>query len=152
MTNDTITALEGRVPADYRKGGNCGVLAVAICAGVSFEKAWKACRMRKGSKGATCDFQRETAMKTLGVKFDNKRVMLRRGRGFKAHYVQPTLKVFARDWTTSGVTYMVTLSRHVVTLKDGIVIDQAGAAPVEKHWTRNKRVRRSMKILEGAHA
>lgn len=123
-------ALQGSVPADYRRGGNCGVLSVAIVAGVSFEKAWAACRMRKGSKGATSAGQREIALNALKVRFEKKRFLKTR----------PTVRVFARDWTVPGVTYMATTHGHVVTVKDGIVIDQQGASPAATHWTRNKRV------------
>lgn len=129
-------ALQGAVPADYRRGGNCGVLSVAICARVSFEKAWAACRMRKGSKGATSAYQRETALNSLKVRFEKRAMSARRS----------TMRVFVRDFTVPGATYMVTTSRHVVTVRDGIVIDQQGASPAATHWTRNKRVIRSWRI------
>ncbi len=130
-------------PVDYKYGGNCGVLAVAICAGVSFEKAKEACRLRKGSKGGTSHAQREEALKRLGVSFES------RAHGHHSFAKIKTMKVstFARDWTVPGAVYMLRVSHHVVTVRDGIVMDQNGVSPAATHWTRNKIVTRSTRIL-----
>lgn len=126
-------------PADYRFGGNCGVLSIAMCANVSFEKAWAACRMRKGSKGGTTHYQRVQALKALGVRFEEPALYARKA---------VTLRTFVRDWTVPGVTYSITLAGHVVTVQDGIVMDQQSVKPAADHWCRNKRVKRAIKILE----
>jgi hypothetical protein len=131
-------ALQGSVPADYRRGGNCGVLSVAICAGVSFEKAWAACRMRKGSKGGTTSYQRRQALIALRVKIEE--------RAMRSYHTS-TMRTFVRDFTVPGATYMITMHGHCVTVRDGIVIDQNGASPAATHWTKNKRVKSSWRIL-----
>jgi hypothetical protein len=135
-------------PADYRFGGNCGVLSVAMCANVSFAVAEKACKLSSRSKGGTNHYQREQALKALGVRFESKLVMVKVGNGAYCKYVQPTIRTFVRDHTAPGVTYMLRVNKHVVTVRDGIVMDQQSVKPAAEHWSRNMRVTRVTKILE----
>jgi len=65
-------------PADQRSGGNCGVTAVSIAAGISFQQAWdlfvKHCpRIKRNKKwsGGTYDYEREIIMEKLKIKYQS---------------------------------------------------------------------------------
>ncbi|MBA4172813.1 MAG: hypothetical protein C0511_09215 [Hyphomicrobium sp.] len=137
-------------PADYGNvpmGGHCGVLATAIFGGRSFLVAWdslKACQPRPGRwKGATNRLQRERVLRAWGVEFRSILHVTRneyaflKGRSMLACYdatlPRCSVATFARKYAKPGVTYMLRVRRHVVTLRDGIVIDQGRAAPADQH-------------------
>lgn len=130
---------EGYTPAAQEP--HCGVLATAICAGVTFDEAREALlspfatygipAKYKGKlqRGMTWATQREAALLQMGVTY----VSL---TGLPAM----TLKTFVKRHAKAGRTYMVTVTRHVVTVRDGMVIDQSACAPVDQHPSRNKRL------------
>ncbi len=93
----------------------CGVLAVAIAAGVTYDVAHEACKrhLAKGRQrfgGKTGDNQREQAMRDLGCTIES--VNLRGNLRSVIEQLEP------------GQTYNIVYARHVVTVRDGFVIDQ----------------------------
>lgn len=120
----------------------CGVLSVALCAEVDFEIAFATCKRNapehvKRFRGGTYLDQRHAALRELGCKFNS----------VAAHYFGLSLERFVREAATPGLTYMVDLPRHVVTVKDGIVTDQGKSCPVAEHKSRRKRVEHVTRIL-----
>jgi len=137
-------------PTDYgtvTPGGHCGVLAVALLAGRSFQEAWGALSppgLRRGRwKGATNHPARMAVLRRWAVPVRTAMHMtaadLRFMGGksplasFDRALPRCSVATFARDHAKPGVTYMLRVSRHVVTLRDGIVIDQQHAAPAASH-------------------
>lgn len=48
------------------------------------------------------------------------------------------LQTFVRRSTKPGVTYCIRVTRHIVTVRDGWVMDQAGVCRIEDHFARHK--------------
>lgn len=148
-----------RYPAGYapRKEPHCGVLAVAIAAGVSFEDAWGTIKAQASYgaswRGRTYDADRSRALKALGASYVERfHVPARMIRGTchavaGGRYVERcTVATFARRHAKPGVTYLLTVGGHCVTLRDGIVADQHAVAPAAKHWAARKVIRLSQEI------
>lgn len=131
------------LPPDVRMGPNCGVTAVAIVAGVSFETAWSVIksigRYRGNWKGKTTFIEREKALQALGVAYQHV-------GGFGSPRFRPTLQSWVRDHARPGVRYMVQTTGHIQVVCNGMVADQHGVQPVSKHWGRRKRVRDVIEI------
>jgi hypothetical protein len=132
------------LPTGSRGGGNCGVTATAIAAGISFDQAWdlfkKHCPRIKNSKnweGGTWCGEREIVMHKLGLKYEM--ISQRKLRDSKTVRM-PTLKKFVEWHTKKGIVYIVTTTGHVQIVKDGWVIDQRGARAIDEFWGRNKIV------------
>lgn len=132
------------LPAGARKGGNCGVTAVAIAAGVSFDQAWdlfkKHChrmRINEKWKGNTHTHERMKVMKKLRLKYEV--LPQRKFRDDKTVRL-PSLKKFVEWNTKKGVLYIVTTTGHVQLVQDGWVIDQGGIKAIDEFWGRNKIV------------
>ena len=132
-------------PDDQRRGPNCGVTATAICAGVSFGRAWNAFKMLGRSKyghrnwqGRTITSDQAKVLDRLGVEFETY------SRG-TCDAIGRTLSSFCKEWTLDGVLYMVTTSGHVQSvMRQGdkvYVIDQAGPKLIGDHWGKRKKVR-----------
>lgn len=150
-------------PADYGSvpmGGHCGVLATAIFAGRTFQQAWDALRPRNKRSwgGATNCATRRAVLKAWGVAF---RATFHVTRGefayfkgespllpYDASLPRCSVATFARRYAKPGVTYMLRVRRHVVTLRDGIVIDQSCAAPADKHPEGKRLVTTSLERIE----
>jgi len=126
-------------PDGYQPGPICGVLSTAICAGVSFYAAHAWFKARKGAKwkGSTTVSVRDEALKHFGVKFETKRWTRPR----------PTVKTFAAKHAAKGATYMLRVRGHVVTLRNGWVLDQHERAVACLHDRRNCIVTHSTRIL-----
>lgn len=131
-------------PEGMVKGlGNCGVVAVAACAGVTYDIAWgliqgytaKRLGKRKWT-GGTFEWERAKALTALGV--DHGVCAFKRGQQFRT---------WARTQAKPGVTYMVTVTGHVVTYKDGVFMDQCGSGPVETSTVGRKQMRGVTQIL-----
>jgi hypothetical protein len=132
---DVTIKLDGMsVPADNRLGPNCGVTAVAVLAGVSFQTAWDQIALianRDGKwKGGTRHSERLAALNLLGVRYTE--IHIPRKMRLRT--------VAAWTMTTPGVRYMVRTTGHVQVIRDGIVLDQAGPVAAALHWGRNKLV------------
>jgi hypothetical protein len=133
------------LPEGARRGGNCGVTATAIAAGISFDQAWdlfeKHCKRIRNSKrwtGGTHDHERELVLGKLGVSYrviKFPELVYDIGNGAK-----PSLKKFVEWGTVRGTLYIVTTSGHVQIVQDGWVTDQSGSKPIDEFWGRNKRV------------
>lgn len=109
----------------------CGVLAVAVVADITFEEATNLVKKhmlphQKRHGGKTYAEQRLGALDDCGVKY------------MPINVKRQTLLRFLRD-NPEG-TYMIEVTGHVVTYKDGLVIDQSEIAPVEEHWAKRKFV------------
>ena len=141
---------------------HCGVLSVAMCAGVTFETAWATLesviirKTRGGWKGATTGAERVAALTILGVPHVTRRhVPASRFQRLPPDYVEEnrlapgcTVAGFAARHAKPGVTYMIPVSGHVVTLRDGLVADQCGIAPAAKSHIGKRRVTHSTTIGE----
>jgi hypothetical protein len=123
------------LPEGARQGPNCGVTAIAIVAGVSFETAWQVIGQHKSGnwKGRTYRHDRIAALKKLGVRFKRLRQPSR------------TLQTFVTDHTVRGATYMVELGSHMVRV--GLVADQSGVGPVAESWCRRHRTEEILQII-----
>lgn len=153
-------------PADYGSvamGGHCGVLATAIFAGRSFQDAWDALQLQQPEprgkhrvwQGATSHLQRQQVLDDWEVPHHNTihltakdwkiygSVNARKG----GYLPRCSVATFARKHAKPGVTYMLRVSRHVVTLRDGIVIDQSRAAPAAQHPSGRSIVTTSIERL-----
>lgn len=114
-------------------GPFCGVLALAVFAGITFMEAWDHLRIegeRNGRwKGGSNVMQREAILKRLGVPFE------------EVETPRPMrLETWARRYAKPGALYMVRMRGHVVTVKDGHILDQNGLRPVSSSWCRRKVV------------
>ena len=126
------------LPEGNRRGGNCGITAVAILAKVPFDTVWYYLKVGKRRwVGGTTNTEQQKALTHFGVKFEE----LPNLRG------QPMLKDWIRYNSKPGITYLVTTKRHVQVVKDGMVIDQKGLNPIHEYWGRSKHVTRVLKIL-----
>lgn len=124
------------LPLGARSGPNCGVTAVAIIAGISFDHAWKLLSVYYGPrwKGKTNVVQRAAVLEALGVKMEYLITPRRR-----------TLEAYAR--LLPAGRYMVRTTGHVQLLQAGMVLDQGGVVPVSKHWGRRKLVSHVVRIV-----
>jgi len=125
-------------PADQRKGGNCGVTALAVSAGISFQKAWDTFRAvnpraygHKRWTGGTYTGDQAKALERLQIAFDD--MMLTR---------RMNMNRFVRDCTQRDTVYMVTTGKHVQTVLNGSVIDQQGKKPINEYWGKKLFVKK----------
>lgn len=121
----------------------CGVLAMAIVANVSFDVARATLKdllhelypYRRRFGGAISLAMFERAMKRLAVRYDKREVVgnLRVSR-------------FAQVCAKPGVLYAVRVPDHLITMRDGMVLDQAKHC----HWSElksNRKVTHYYEIL-----
>jgi hypothetical protein len=123
----------------------CGVLAVAICAGTTFERATAVIKdnmmpHQKRHGGKTFDEQIDNSLRDLGKRFYKIASWDQKERG------RPTLRRAIEEYCVNGRTYMITTSRHVVTVRDGVVVDQTIMAPIAKHPAKRQFVVRIVEI------
>ena len=129
-------------PTDQRKGPNCGVTALAVSAGVSFQKAWDTFRAinprvyNNRWKGGTYPTDQAKALERLEIAF------------YSLPVEKTNLKNFVRDYTAPDTVYMVTTGRHVQTVLNGHVIDQQGKKHIAEYWGRKKFVQTVRVIKE----
>jgi len=132
------------LPEGARIGPNCGVTAMAIAAGISFDSAWdlleRVDRRSKKFTGATFDADRERAYKKLGLKTTKINWKDRYDIAKKKGNLNLTLRNFVEWGTAKGKTYIVTTTGHVQVVKDGWVIDQGGAKPIEEFHGKAKHI------------
>lgn len=120
----------------------CGVLAVAFCAGVSFDVAHAACKramheLKLGVRfrGGTWLRQLKHALKGFGVRFTE----------YKP-YDNPTIELFAAHRAEPGFTYLLDTPGHFVTLRDGIVADQRHNCHYSVYPRRRKGIKAYLRI------
>jgi hypothetical protein len=119
----------------------CGVLSVAMTAGVTFKRATEVIKknlmpFQKRHGGKTYIPQRCNALKELGVAF--KEIPLPR---------RMTLATYVRNYCKPFTTYMITTSRHVVTVKNRIICDQIEIAHIDMHNARRCFVCHVLEII-----
>jgi len=123
-----------KLPEDSRRGPNCGVTALAVSAGVSFQKAWQTFQAvnprtyGRRWKGGTYTTDQARALERLKVAYDNMQLP------------RMNLKNFVDTYAAPDTVYMVTTTTHVQTVLNGEVIDQAGKKPIDEFWGRKKFV------------
>lgn len=135
-------------PTDQRSGPNCGVTATAICAGVSFNRAWNTWKTlgayyaKRNWKGGTIRTHQTWALEKLGIEYFTFSDMT------DCH--GKALTYFADYWAAEDKVYMVTTTSHVQTvMRQGdevYVIDQRGAKRIEDYWGKRKRVKQVIEI------
>lgn len=129
-------------PADQRKGPNCGVTALAVSAGISFQKAWDTFRAvnprayNNRWKGGTYPSDQAKALERLQIAFYNLPIQ------------KTSLARFVEDYAQRDTVYMVTTGGHVQTVLNGHIIDQQGKKPVKEYWGRKKFVKKVKVIKE----
>lgn len=127
---------------EYSRKPICGVLSVAILAGVSFAEATKAIKAnmlphQKRHGGKTYHAQRMGALSSLGVFFRERKVSSRM-----------TLHRWVVNYCEPGKRYMITTSSHVVTVDEHWnVYDQVEVAYVGDHGSRRCFVREVLEIV-----
>lgn len=120
----------------------CGILAVAIAAGVKYDVAFAACKRnmpahRQRMRGSTYDSQRDKALSQLAVKFtvyDKDKVR---------HY---SVLDFCANNADNGVVYLLEIRGHVVTLKNGFIIDQHACVPWQQYKHPRIKLKRVVQI------
>ena len=128
--------------ATMRNKPICGVLAVAIAAGVSFDVAFAACKRnmpahRQRMRGSTYQPQRDQALKELGVKFHI---------FGKLEVEHLSVMEFCRKAEGNGLTYLLEIRGHIMTLKDGRLIDQHINKPWREYHHRQIKLKRVVRI------
>jgi hypothetical protein len=134
-----------KYPADFtddlRKKPICGVLAVAVVAGITFAEATEVIKRnlmpwQKRHGGRTYPEQLEASLRELNVNFHVLPIM-----------EKLTLERWITKYCNPGKTYMIATSRHFVTFRDGIVVDQYEINPISVFGARRCFVRQVLEII-----
>ncbi len=136
--NKTAEVPVGMSMPEGTPGGlpNCGIVAIAVLAGVSYAEALAAFPKRNGHwKGRTTTGARRFALFNLNREVDE-------------HEWTPrmTLQRWMDEHATPGVTYFIRTSGHAQTVRNGHVIDQKGMVPISEYWGRRKFVKEMMTL------
>ncbi len=122
-----------RYPSDwnpeYSRKPICGVLSTAMIAKVTFDRATQAMKSnllphQKRHGGKTYHEQRLNALRELGVPF--REVPVRR----------QTLQRWIAENQRTDRLYMITTSKHVVTVQNDLVADQYEITHIDAHCAR----------------
>ena len=122
----------------------CGVLAVAVCAGVSYDVAHAITKKvtlelmpeRQRFGGRTYLKHLRVAMERLAVKLSPTIVVNK----------PLTVARFAREYAKPGMTYLLQISGHFLCVRDGIAIDQEQSLPVELHKCQRCQVKKFIAV------
>jgi hypothetical protein len=127
---------EGFAGSKWQKRSICGVLSVALCAGVSYDVAHAACKqamldLKLGQRfrGGTYSKQRELVLQRLAVKFVKHEC-----------YVGMTVRQFVEHHAKPDVTYMVTHKGHVITVCNRVIADQENIAERSQHRSGGRKI------------
>lgn len=119
---------------------NCGVVAVAVAAGVSVDEAmaYFRCLLKKNGrwKGGTKHKDRIRALEHFGVKHRSYELRDKR-----------RLETWIRDRAELGALYMLRVTGHVVLLRDGWVLDQGGLFRIETHRSRKQLLTHVVEVM-----
>lgn len=143
MTAQAFQYPEGFFSSYHSQKPICGVLAVAIAAGVTYDVACqtltdslKVCHpQRQRFGGKTTIPQRNHALKALGVKFEETAIVAKKPRLIDA----------VKDFEP-GFIYLVVTPKHVQAIRDGYLIDQGRLQRVELCPQAKKRVSNILKV------
>lgn len=95
---------------------NCGVTAVAVIAGLPFARVFEDMRVWNGRarnwKGRTFTFELRRALTNYGIMLQEKLLWERKCLKYTLDDLQP------------NTTYLVSVTGHIVTVRDGMFIDQ----------------------------
>lgn len=134
-----------KLPNDNCSGPNCGVTAIAVAAGISFDRVWamfqkysKDNRDNKRWRGSTYDYERRQIMDVLKIKYKTLTFKEIYGQTGKGH---PTLQKFIEYATRKDEIYVITTTGHVQVVQNGWVIDQGGPKPIAEYRARRAAVR-----------
>lgn len=124
---------------DMRKQGICGVLAIAVASNRSMKQAHEACARnlmphQKRHVKRTYDEQIIASILGFGKSVEHLEVARQNLRSWVSRCARP------------GEHYLVFVSGHVLTVKNGLVLDQHSYAPVDEHPSRRQFVQRVMRI------
>jgi len=121
---------------------NCGIVAMAICAGVSLDTAteWFRAvqRPNRNWQGSTRHVHYDRFLREYGKWFnrvDYDRTRIR------------TVGDFAEWFAKPGTIYAIRSAGHCMTVKDGYILDQSQIAKARDHWKRNARIKNHWEIL-----
>ena len=132
-----------KLPNDNLTGPNCGVTAIAVASGISFDRVFKMFqtssenRNNKRWRGATYDYERRRIMDVLKIKYKTltfKEILAQTGKG------RPTLQKFIDLATRKDELYIITTTGHVQVVQNGWVIDQGGPKPISEYRARRALV------------
>lgn len=131
-------------PANMVYGkGNCGIVAMAICAGVSLDVAtewFRNCRPRNRNwQGSTHHIDYPKFLREHGVWF--------RHVEYNPKERVRTIGDFAAWAATPGRLYAIRCADHMMVCRDGWIADQNQIVPVSKHWKRNARLKDHWEIF-----
>jgi len=137
----TIEYPVGFSQEELRNKPICGVLAVAIAAGVSYQVSLAALKRnmpshRKRFTGGTYDQQQLAALSQLGVQYQ---VTLVDGWRFG--------EMVEAGKFEADTTYLITIRGHIFTYRNGIVCDQSKNMLWSETLTKKKKVLRIVKII-----
>lgn len=133
------------IPADVptQRAPICGVVAISMAANIPFAQAWELIKLRVPSpnrwRGRTTLKQRVRLLDVLDVPY--REVWLPR---------RMTLKTFVEKYTRRDVTYKVTVTGHVVTVRNNAVADQHGVFNILLHRSLRQQVRNVLEIGDKA--
>ena len=119
---------------------NCGVVALATTLNLPYDKAYNYLRRHKGAgwKGSTKVSDLLDGVKALGGKYTE----ISSGG---------TLKKWIEWNTIPDATYLIRVSKHILAVRNGIVVDQSEVLPVDEHHFRRCRVTHAYKITMGKY-
>jgi hypothetical protein len=105
----------------------CGVIAVAVAAGQPFGVVWDMMAELEGPRwrGASTFTMQCCVLYALGVRWQHLTTTRRM-----------TLARWSEKLDVPGRTSLVTAGNHVMVVRDGLVLDQAGECPVDLHPNR----------------
>lgn len=131
-------------PSDFteemRKQGICGVLAIAVAAGVTMAEAHDACKRnltpeQKRHVRRTFDPQIAAALRDLGKEVTDYPIARRQ-----------TLRGWVADQMPPYETLLVFVSGHVMVVRDGLVLDQVACDFTPAHPASRRFVTQVWKI------
>jgi hypothetical protein len=129
------------IPYDIPHGRpNCGIVACAIAAGVSYSHAWDTAKRvlnRRGQwRGRTNSMERDAIMDTLGVK----RLVI-------PVFQNVQLQNWIRDHARPDQMYLIRTSGHIQAVFNNMVADQVTHTAIQYFWGRRKRVKDVWRIV-----
>jgi len=161
MTNIINKKPEGFVnPDDQVHGPNCGVTAVAIAMGISFNQSWelhkKVGKKSNKWKGSTFSHDRIKVLNKLNAKYRvyngytdiTKYGRITKRSNLSFSYDTPiTLSKYVKWNCNTTSTYIITTTGHVQVVKGGWVIDQCDSKPIHEWSGKRKYVKQVIEIL-----
>jgi hypothetical protein len=141
------------LPPDSRGGPNCGITAIAVLTGVPFQDAWQYYNIVSPDptrKGETLWAYTCKTINELGVNMEAILCPYRYPYQCEdsPRWTKYSVMKFVREVAEKGVTYFVRTSRHVLVVKDGLVIDQgSNRVPIDRYWHKKGHVSKIMKVI-----